>query len=162
MTGEVQPIQTFRVQKRPGETIDYTLDARDQLEKRWRPDRDYTAGEFVRPARATGFDYECTTGGRTAATEPVWKKAIGQTNSDGSVTWTCRAAGSSALDTIAGNVAVTPPTGISATHQTTDPKGESKVRVAGGTAGQDYSVLLTVTTTSGQVLVYELLVEVRA
>jgi hypothetical protein len=39
-----------------------------------------------------GYAYECTATGTThAATEPTWPTTIGNTVSDGSVTWTCRA-----------------------------------------------------------------------
>jgi hypothetical protein len=159
MTGA--PIQTFSEQKRPGESLDYVLDVRAELERRWRPNREYGLGDWVRSTPPNGWDYECTDAGRSDSRQPSWPTVAGRTRVDGSVVWTCRESGTNAVDTIAGLVGVAAPAGISAVHLATDARGEARIRVGGGTAGQDYSVLLTVSTVSGQVLVYELVVEVR-
>ena len=47
-----------------------------------------TAGTGILPSTSNGYYYRCTTAGDTAA-EPTWPTTIGNTVSDGTVTWTC-------------------------------------------------------------------------
>jgi hypothetical protein len=60
--------------------------------QKWQASTIYNTGDFVVPTTWNGFIYEATTGGTTSGIEPNWKTTIGQTNSNGSVTWTCRSA----------------------------------------------------------------------
>lgn len=76
------------------------------------PNEPYGTTEYVRPDPATGFAYECTIAGTTGTRHPVWPKVIGQTVTDGSVTWTCRAASTNGLNAITSPSAVSDPTGI--------------------------------------------------
>jgi len=57
----------------------------------WQASTTYAAGDFVVPTTLNGFTYECTTGGTSGTTEPIWPTTIGQTVTDGSVVWTCQA-----------------------------------------------------------------------
>ena len=53
----------------------------------------YALGAVVVPTAGleNGFRYECTTAGTShATTEPTWKTTEGETNTDGTVVWTCR------------------------------------------------------------------------
>jgi len=64
----------------------------------WAANTAYTAGagsalfSFVVPVAAHTVCFECTTAGTShATTEPTWDTTVGNTTSDGTVTWTCRA-----------------------------------------------------------------------
>lgn len=56
----------------------------------WQPTTVYALGAFARPTSANGFNYEATTGGTSAGSEPTWPTTVGGTVVDGTVTWTCR------------------------------------------------------------------------
>lgn len=64
----------------------------------WRPwaaSAVLTLGTFVVPSVAMAFEYEVTTAGTGAATEPVWPTTAGLTVVSGTVTYTARAAAAS-------------------------------------------------------------------
>lgn len=109
----------------------------------WRPNEQYSAGEFIRPNRANGFAYECTTAGTSNFREPSsWPRVIGVTQTDGSVTWTCRAAGSNGL------APVTSPTvacDISASVSVEESTKLLPEYGIGGTDGEDYDAVFTFT-----------------
>lgn len=51
----------------------------------------YALGAFVQPVTPNTYRYEATVAGTShAATEPTWPTTLGETVSDGTVTWTCR------------------------------------------------------------------------
>ncbi len=57
----------------------------------WVVARAYALGDFIRPTTNNGFIYEATIAGTShAVTEPTWNTTEGATNTDGTVTWTCR------------------------------------------------------------------------
>jgi len=58
----------------------------------WQATTAYSLGDIVVPSAGleNGFRYECTTAGTSGASEPTWKTTEGETNSDGTVVWTCR------------------------------------------------------------------------
>jgi hypothetical protein len=53
----------------------------------WASSQVYLPGAYQTPGN--GYYYECTTGGTSGPTEPVWGTTIGGTTIDGSVVWTC-------------------------------------------------------------------------
>lgn len=58
----------------------------------WKAATAYTAGYYVKATASYNYTYECTTAGTShASTEPTWPTSVGNTVSDGTVTWTCRA-----------------------------------------------------------------------
>lgn len=67
----------------------------------WAADTEYATSEvkdqkaktIVKPTVQNGFWYEATTGGTSDTTEPTWPTVVGDTVSDGTVTWTARYAG---------------------------------------------------------------------
>jgi len=130
--------------KKPGASKKYSIDWTPFLELRWRPNRDYVAGTFRRPSISTGFEYECTTGGKTAKREPSWPTAAGVTVTDGQVVWTARATATSAQDTLATSVWVvdTGPTKVSEAHTAA---GISTVQISGGSDGEQYEAINTIT-----------------
>jgi hypothetical protein len=58
----------------------------------WEATTAYSLGDIVVPTagKENGFRYECTTAGTSGSSEPTWKTTEGETNSDGTVVWTCR------------------------------------------------------------------------
>lgn len=61
----------------------------------------YTTGSYVVPSTLNGYIYQATVGGTTASSAPLWPTTIGNTVTDGTVTWTCVAS-----DAIATNLRV--------------------------------------------------------
>ena len=58
----------------------------------WQASNAYSLGDPVRPTARTGYVFECTTAGTSGGSEPgSWPTTPGNTQADGSVTWTCRA-----------------------------------------------------------------------
>ena len=58
----------------------------------WEATTAYSLGDIVVPTAGleNGFRYECTTAGTSGSSEPTWKTTEGETNTDGTVVWTCR------------------------------------------------------------------------
>jgi Tfp pilus assembly protein PilV len=57
----------------------------------WNASTLYVADEIVVPTTANGCYYTTDTTGTSGATEPTWPTTLGQTVSDGSITWYCLA-----------------------------------------------------------------------
>ena len=55
----------------------------------WEASTEYSAGDFVKPATANGFIYECVTGGTSGDTEPTFGTTIGSDTDDNGVSWRC-------------------------------------------------------------------------
>lgn len=55
----------------------------------WMATVDKRYGDLAYPTVSNGNYYRCVVGGTTAATEPTWPLGIGESVTDGSVTWAC-------------------------------------------------------------------------
>jgi len=55
----------------------------------WSPGTAYTVGQEVVPTTANGYYYVCVTAGTSASVEPTWPTTLGDTVTDGGVTWLC-------------------------------------------------------------------------
>jgi hypothetical protein len=109
----------------------------------WRPNEEYSEGEFIRPNRANGFSCECTTAGTAGAREPTWPTTVGSTVTSGSATFTCRAASTNGLS------AITSPS-ASSDLTVSDVSVEESTKIlatyaVGGTDGEDYDVVFSFT-----------------
>lgn len=60
---------------------------------RWKASTAYLEGDQRVPATPNGYYYQVTAAGTSAASAPTWPTTIGNTVSDGTVTWRCQAAG---------------------------------------------------------------------
>ncbi|MGW5259688.1 hypothetical protein ACWEQG_01855 [Microbispora sp. NPDC004025] len=58
----------------------------------------YTVGDVVRPASANGYVYQCIVAGTSGGSVPTYPTVIGQTVTDGGVTWACVGRGVLVID----------------------------------------------------------------
>ncbi|MFH1034299.1 MAG: hypothetical protein V1806_07305 [Pseudomonadota bacterium] len=63
------------------------------VKKRWKASTAYALNDQRVPSTPNGYYYQVTVAGTSAATAPTWPTVIGNTVSDGPVTWRCQAAG---------------------------------------------------------------------
>jgi hypothetical protein len=146
--------------KDPNVPATYSIDFHDAVVREPRRDYDFTAAQFVRPQKGTGFYYECTTAGRTSAHYPQWPRAASETVTDGSVVWTARHPTASSIPSIS-SVTWTVPTGITKDSQS-EVGRVAFVTLSGGTDGVDYDILCRMTPSSGNVIEQTITVQVRA
>lgn len=88
--GGLSQDQNFRPRRpgkesRLGQAKHHTL-----TETAWITETAYVLFDFVAPTTENGFQYECTVAGTADVGEPTWPTTVGDTVSDGTVTWTCR------------------------------------------------------------------------
>lgn len=132
------------------ETVPVQVDWHDYLARLWDPGRVMTAGRIIRPrrARATGFDYEVTTAGRTGGREPVWPKTLGATVTNGSVVFTARAGSTASMRALVSTAVWESDVGLTLS----EPSSSDYVYttyVSGGEAGSSYRITLRVTLSVG-------------
>lgn len=70
---------------------DRTLPARQVFHGSWSPSTSYSVGSYCQPTVPNGFGYRATSAGTSGSTEPApWPTVLGDTITDGGVTWECR------------------------------------------------------------------------
>jgi hypothetical protein len=131
--------------KDPDETLLVSLDLFDMCANFWAPNEQFGTGEYVRPNKATGFSYECTTAGTSAAREPVWPTTISATKVDGSITWTCRAASSNGVNAVSSPSATSEPTGLTIGSVAASESTKINATYSGGVDGESYDAVFTFT-----------------
>lgn len=130
----------------PGESVPVVLDCFNLCATFWRANEQHSTGDFIRPNRANGFSLECTSPGTTGSREPlVWPTTIGATLTEGSVTWTCRAAGTNGISVIASPNAVSDPTGLTISDVAVSESAKILATYEGLTEGQEYDAVFTFT-----------------
>lgn len=80
-----------------GGKLPFCIDWEDALPVRWPGAGRSVTGAIVRPTRATGLQYQCTTPGYTGDNEPSWPTTAGQSITDGTAVWTAQAISASSL-----------------------------------------------------------------
>jgi hypothetical protein len=135
------------IQKDPAETLKVSLSLFRVCANTWRPNEQYLVAEHVRPTRATGYSYECTTAGTSGAREPVWNRSADADMAalDGSVQWTCREAGDNGLNAVSSPSAVSDPIGLTIADVSISESAKILATYSGGTLGQDYDAVFSFT-----------------
>lgn len=131
--------------KDPDESRPVELDLFGDCANFWRANEQFSLAEFIRPERATGYAYECTVPGTSAARAPSFPTTIGAIVPDGSVTWTCRAAGANGLNPISSPAAVSEPTGLTIASVSVSESTKILAAYGGGTAGQAFDAKFSFT-----------------
>jgi hypothetical protein len=150
VTCEVEPAAVWPA-KDPGERLDYGVDFERALARLWARGASYSIGVRVRPTRANGFEYECTTPGQTASREPEWPASAGATVTDGSAGWICRALTTGSLTTaLSGTPTWTADSAITVSSETVASQ-MAIAFLAGGVDGQDYTVMITAPCADGTI-----------
>jgi hypothetical protein len=134
--------------KDPGETYPVELDLYPMAVSARYQNEVIALNEFVRPSMPNGFSYEATTAGTTGTREPRWPTTIAATVVDGSVTWTCRAADSNAINTVSSPVAISDPTGLTIASVSVSEIRKILATYAAGIEGQSYDAVYTFTLNS--------------
>ena len=140
----------MKIRKTETEVRTVEIEMARVLETIWRPGWERANGEYCRPTRPNGYEYECTNGGQTGSREPKWPTTVAATVVDGSVTWTARAFGTNASDSIS-LVNVTSPAGITVANASSSGT-EVTFDVSGGSQPGVYILGVEVTTNSGEVI----------
>lgn len=148
------------VLKDPAETLSVTLDFFGYCANYWSENEEYSLNEFARPTRATGFAYKATTAGCSGAREPIWPRSVDATVPDGSIVWTCAAAGSNGLAPITSPSASSDPTGLTISAVSASENTKILATYSGGELGQDYEAVYSFTL-SGKTRIARQLVQIR-
>lgn len=135
-------------QKDPAADKKVTLSFFNDCANFWRANEEFSLNEFIRPTQATGFAYKASAAGCSGAREPVWPKAIDSTVADGSVIWTCVAAGANGLSPITSPSGTSDPTGLTIASVSVDENTKILATYQGGSLGQDYDAVFTFTLSS--------------
>jgi hypothetical protein len=133
------------VQKDPAEALKVTLNLFYACANLWQRNEAYSLTDMIRPTRATGYAYECTNAGSSGNREPIWPRTLGSTVTDGSVTWTCRAAGDNGLSALSSPAATSDPTGLTVSDVSVEETTKILATYTGGQLGQDYDAVFTFT-----------------
>lgn len=67
------------------------------VKKRWQAATAYALGDQRLPPAPNGYYYQVTVAGTSASSAPAWPTTIGNTVTDGGVTWRCQGAGMKSL-----------------------------------------------------------------
>lgn len=146
--------------KDPDRPAEYGIDFHDQVVGESLRRTFFAVGQILYFPRDTGWYYEVTTAGKTAANLPdQLPRAPGQTLIDGSCVLTCRHP-SGILPTIS-SATWTLPTGISLASQRLDGL-VAYVTLNGGTDGVDYDIVCSATPSAGNPIDKTITVPVRA
>lgn len=131
---------------------------------RWRESgQDYSTGAMVRVPGKRGYQYEATTGGQAGDKPVLFPTTIAATVTDGSVTWTCRAAATTSLLTTVATVVWTAGTGATVTGDSVIGQvAVATVEIASTVAsGEDIEFTLTATMADGSILPVKIYQPVR-
>jgi hypothetical protein len=69
--------------------VSLTLTAANSWTVQWAATTSYTYGQVVRPDTGNGFLYRCVVAGSSGGSEPSFPTVVGETVTDGGVTWAC-------------------------------------------------------------------------
>ena len=155
----VQTASQLAGSKRP-----YEIDVSSLSVEVWQPAVYVAASSLMRPTdvNETGFVYQAAAAGFTALTEPSWPKVAAGTVTDGSVTWTAEtpvAAGQDSITSVTWTQ-VSPPDATVTIASMTNTGLTAKALIGGGTSGNTYEVLVSITMSSGAIYPVQIFVSV--
>lgn len=136
-----------------GAAREYRIDVTSRAVSAWQPNISIDANELIRPTapNQNGFIYQNgLSPGQTGPTEPNW---INGTVTDGSLTWTALAPPTGSEDSIQSVVwsQSNPPDGMLTIVDQANDVLTASAFIGGGTSGQTYLVVVTITMASGQI-----------
>lgn len=129
----------------PDESYPVELDLYSLAAVEWTPNEKVSLGEFARPRLPNGFSYEVMSAGTTGSKEPFWPKTLGETVTDGSVTWACRAAGSNGINAVTSPSCTSDPTGMTIASISLEEDRKIFGTYSGGVLGQTYDAVWSFT-----------------
>jgi hypothetical protein len=68
---------------------DYSPTSDPFVHNSWAASTAYSEDDYVIPTTPNGYYYRCITAGTSGSSEPIWPTTLGETVSDGTVTWRC-------------------------------------------------------------------------
>lgn len=152
--------------KHPDAELDYAVDFESECARTWSKWTDFSQNTRIRyfgPGHGAGFQFSATTAGRSGGRMPAFASvsAAGQAVRDGGVVWTSEAISSDSLvRTISGTPTWAADAGITIANETIE--GMVAIAdIAGGDAGQDYSVTVVATMSDGNDVVKVCILPVR-
>lgn len=141
--------------QRAGEIRPFSLDMSPVSVSAWQSLVSVDANALVRPSddEATGFVYRAPASGQTGEDEPAWATSLVETTQDGSITWATLAPPASGQDTIASASwdQESPPDAALTITGLANTSLSANAMIGGGTQGQTYLVVVSITMTSGPV-----------
>lgn len=148
------------VTKDPAEVLDVVLNCFNLAANFWQPNEAYVVDEVIRPSKANGYAYKCTTAGLSAHREPAWP--ITGTRPDGSVIWTAQDAGSTGVNAVTLPSAAPIPSGeLTITGVDVIEQYKIAATYGAGVILRDYEAVFTFTL-KGRIRVARQLVRVRS
>ena len=132
--------------KRTSDKVPVQTDWHDYLANVWVEGANYAQGARIRNPRklSTGLEYEATTGGYSGRRRPIFPTSVGGTVTDGSVVWTARAMSDASLRATILSSTWPAVTGLTLGDQS-DTDLVHTIYAAGGSSGQEYTVVNRVT-----------------
>lgn len=145
-----------------GQNIPYILDVASLAVNAWSANASMAALSLIRPTtpNQTGFLYECSAAGQTGALEPAW--ATSGPTKDGSLTWTPitpPVSGEDSIQSVTWVQQSPPDAALLITLETSDARTATAF-IGAGTFGAIYTVIVTLTMTSGAEYVCRLIVAI--
>lgn len=148
--------------KDPAEKLDYAVNFEPGLLRRWIPGAHHEVDDRVRPTKPNGYQLKCTVAGQSGSKEPTtWPTTVGETITEGSVTWQCEAISDDGLvATLDGTPNWTAEAGVTVSAETADGQ-MAFAKIEGGADGEDYSILIEAPCTDGTTRVKRAILPVR-
>lgn len=139
------PYTFAEIYKDPAESRTVELELYNKCANFWRPNEQYAAAEYIRPNTSTGFAYQASAAATSGLREPRWPTVLGATVLDGSVTWTCTAAGANGLNAVTAPTVTSSPLGMTCAAVAVSESTKVLVTYSAGVLNQDYDAILACT-----------------
>jgi hypothetical protein len=130
----------------PGAARKVALDLFADCANFWEANQQYGVGDYVRPTLSTGFAYQ-SSGGTSARREPAWPTVLGETVTDGSIVWTCAAAGANGINAVSALTASSDPSGLTVSDVSVNDSTQifATYSASAGVVGQSFEAIFDFT-----------------